>query len=171
MKKSLIKFASILLLAVGLTACSNDNAADIDLEIVEPIRFKIEGTTWQVTLPSYWELSREAVPGTVLVAQHQDKNFIIAQKPIYQDDIATQVLEQAEETFFHYELIEETSNQLIFRGKRTVNDPLRVFYEKILPIPGTDSYLIGVCSYNHWEERPQACSQILNTWQAEEASE
>lgn len=171
MKKSLIKFGSLLLLGIGLTACGNNNVADVDLEAVEPIRFKLEQTTWRVTLPSHWQLNQEGIPGTVLVAQHQDENFIIAQKPIYQNDIEAQVLDQIEETFFHYEFIAKNQDQLVFRGKRTVNDPLRVFYEKILPVPGTDSYLIGVCSYNYWEERPQTCSQILSTWQTEQPSE
>lgn len=172
MKKSLSSLLILGFVTFGLVGCGDDGTAGSETGNIgagnEPIRFRIAQSTWQSRVPSDWTVVTPPPQGAILVAQHQDHNFIIAQKPGFDSETKQRILGRAEADFFSFELMSERDTEWVFDGRRSVQDPLRRFHQKILPVTGTNSYLIGVCSYEYWEGRSHSCDQILNLWQTEE---
>jgi len=167
MKKHL-SIILLTLLSATLTGCSDDSGT-IETNTSELSRFKISNTVWQIQIPSNWTKTTPPPAGTVLVATNKDANLILAQKPGTTENLKNLYLTNLANNFFEFEVLTETDTSWTVKGKTEASSPTRIFHEKILDVPNTQSHLIGVCSYEYWPNRTTPCDQVLQSWLTEES--
>lgn len=131
----------------------------------EGIVFQIGENAWTLILPENWtETAPETLPDeTVMIAQNLTQNFIIEQHLHYQEDLSQKILEHASTIFHYFEGLDLAENQWSFKAQSQANKPLRTYYQKVFPIPGTQNYLIGSCSHETIIEAND-CETILSSW-------
>lgn len=155
----------LFLISTILVGCGDDTQAPQANANVT--RFKINDTTWQINIPEGWTLNTPPPAGTILVAENNDQNIILAQKPGNAENLKNLYLTNLANNFFEFEILNETDTTWTIKGKSEASSPVRVFTEKILPVPGSQSHLIGVCSYEYWPNRTSVCNQVLQSWVTE----
>ncbi len=157
-----MKYLSLafILLLVGCGGAKTLNTKYID------DKFSFGDQAWQVKLPIDWrKLPLEA--DVIYMARKSDENFVILEREKKEVPISQQILESAESDFFQFEIEEFAANQWKFQGKPRASLPLRVFWQKVHEIPGSNKFLLGSCSYQVTknESAQNECAVILNSWE------
>jgi len=157
----------VLLLGVVLLGCGG--SGESLLSSTNPTdAFKVGDTQWGLELPDTWQ--RVPSPegfSTVFLAQQENKNFVILQEQGATENLATDIMAKAQEDFLEFESldIDEEINTFRFRGKTTLDNPIREFVQKVFIVPGTDAFLLGSCSWEPSISSSVDCQNIIDSWQ------
>ncbi|MCK5460396.1 hypothetical protein KAI58_00225 [Candidatus Gracilibacteria bacterium] len=150
----------LIVLSIILTGCSYSFMQ----EEWNTGKFKISNVIFEYKLPKDWTILHDELNiKNILIAQKNDENFIIQQ--LGDTKTLSQTLyKEASKGFFYFHPISFSDELLVFQGKPSVNSPLREFHQKIIPIPNTEFFLYGSCSFEFMEGKTSDCKQIINSW-------
>jgi len=156
----------IILLGFALLGCGGSSTI---LSSSEPTdAFKIGDTQWGLTLLGSWQrIPSPEGYNTVFLAQSASQNFVILQESGVTENLAVDILTKAKDGFVEFEELglDKEENTLRFRGKSTLDTPLREFMQKVFVIPNTNAFLLGSCSWEPSISSSVDCQNILSSWQ------
>ncbi len=146
---------------VFLTGCfGSDEQITVNVQ-----KFKIEDTTFEVSLPETWEiLTPNNQKGEVILAQKNDENLVITHQNNYSKDTANMIVKSLEKNFFSFELISANQDSWMFKGKLSAKSPSREFQQKIIQVPNSTQFLYESCSAEIFEGIESDCLSTLESF-------
>ncbi len=156
----------IVLLGFTLLGCGGSSTI---LSTSEPTdAFKIGDTQWGLELSESWQrLPSPEGYNTVFLAQNVSQSFVILQETGATENIAVDIITKAKDDFIEFEELDldKEENTFRFRGKSTLDTPVREFMQKVFVIPNTNAFLLGSCSWEPSISSSVDCQNILSSWQ------
>ncbi len=148
----------LLIFCVFLSGCFNGN----DPESINLQKFKINNTTFEISLPRTWEiLTPNNKKGEIILAQKNDQNIIITHQYNFSEKTPEIIINSLKKNLFSFKLLEKKEDIWLFEGKLSVKTLKRNFYQKIVLIPDSKEFLLGSCSSEVFENRKSDCNEIL----------
>lgn len=151
MRIFLLSFLSLTLIGCGPTLTSSTAT-----------KLSAQGQNYTLEIPSDWQ-TLPPPEGVVFMAQKGDQNFVILERQAKQSDLKSQILQSAQQDFFSFEILEESSLSWAFKGQVRASLPTRIFEQKIYS--KSDSLLLGSCSYETSKTSKSDCEKILKSWE------
>ena len=165
-KKIIISFFCTII----LTGCGSSINEDFDNSSAENnkysgIEISLQNNKWNMDLPDTWT-KQPSFPekGIIFLARNGSQNLVISHEKDFSENITDRLIKTLKSSL---SIIEEVSNNdgvLIFRGKLTVTTPMREFYQKASPIPGTNNFLLLSCSQEIKNIGTLDCPEIINSF-------
>ncbi len=161
--KMRILFVGVL--AFLLSGCFGEKSGSF-FETTFTDRFQIGETIWQLSLPSGWgKVTPPEGSEAIFLTRKGTDNFSILRRQGMSENLSQKIWDQAPHDFFFFEPISFTENAWEFQARTSASLPIREFWQKIFPIPGTDFFLLGSCSFEIKTSDSSDCETILNSWQ------
>jgi|GEM_PF-2860602 hypothetical protein len=159
----------IFVLLIGIVLLGCGGGGKTILPSTDPTdAFRVGNTQWGLELSDTWQ--RMPSPegfSTVFLAQQESQNFIVLQEQGATENLPTDIMAKAQEDFLEFEAldIDEEINTFRFRGKTTLDNPVREFIQKVFVIPETNAFLLGSCSWEPSINSSVDCQNIIDSWQ------
>ncbi len=159
------KVIYFLVLSFSLTGCfgSGEDSESLENTGTKSQSFKIGNTTWDSQIPKGWKQGALLSEDMILNYQNLDESFVIIRRQGSIPPLES-ILEEAKSQFFSFETISKQVNLWQFKGKIRSQAPERLFWQRIHPIPNSNYFLLGSCSYEFIENRTSACENIIKNW-------
>jgi len=126
-------------------------------------RFKIGETTFSVSLPNGWTKQTEENQNEMIFnAVNNQDSFVILQRMNQRGNTPSTVFASARSDFFYFEekSFSEKKLTFVFHGKIKNTSNLKAYYQKIIPIPNTDFFLLGSCASGNLESNN--CEKLIS---------
>ena len=170
MKKLLIVFVCGLFLYGCGGSNDTENPANSGDDVASSqIEVSLGENKWLMSLPKTWEkIPAYPQKGVIFLARNGTQNVVITHEKGYSPDIIEKLFQTNAKSLDIIEKLDQSEGSLIFRGKLSATTPMREFYQKVLPGPQQEKFLLVSCSQEVANLDELDCPDILDSIGLEE---
>jgi hypothetical protein len=165
MFSSLKRFSGLFLLLLVLSACGTSLSGTKNISPANN-QFRLHEIVWDVNLPDSWNrMSKplDAKADVPFFAAGGTQNLVVLPGSGFKENLITEYITNGKTKFESFEVLDETTSTLKFKGALAEGEALSIFDQRIYRWDdGADLFLIVSCSYPQ-DLSANQCEAIFDT--------